>query len=81
MKFRDCAGTSSLFQYQRCYGCCRGCSFVWNGLGSWENVRGHLKWRPYIKIDGKNSFICVLKTLMTVFRKAIPFVKVVLHLH
>ncbi|XP_028396335.1 uncharacterized protein LOC114520297 [Dendronephthya gigantea] len=53
MKFRDCYGTSSLFQYQRCYGCCRGCRFVWNGLGTWENVRGSFKWRPYIKIDDR----------------------------
>ncbi|CAB4040435.1 Hypothetical predicted protein, partial [Paramuricea clavata] len=53
MKFRDCYGTSALFQYHICYGCCRGCSFVWNGLGTWENVRGYLKWRPYIKIDDR----------------------------
>ena len=56
MKFRDCYGKSSLFQYQRCYGCCRGCSFVWNGLGTWEYFLGALKWRPYIKIDGKINF-------------------------
>ncbi|XP_046847922.1 uncharacterized protein LOC124441482 [Xenia sp. Carnegie-2017] len=53
MTFRDCYDRAGLFQYHRCYGCCRGCSFVWNGLGSWEYVRGSLKWRPYIKIDDR----------------------------